>query len=82
MTPEVHADLVRRAQSEQRTFGTVTPDVVLCLQLAEELRAAEMRAKGLEEDLARARMVNEQAEKVRDENDRLRYEILQLKGTP
>jgi len=42
---------------------------------ADALQREIERTTRLEDDLARARAVNEQAEKVRDENDRLRRDL-------
>jgi hypothetical protein len=42
---------------------------------ADALQREIERTTRLEDDLARARAVNEQAEKVRDENDRLRRDV-------
>lgn len=83
-----HEDAIWRHNREARPWATMRR----AGRLARELRAAradleamhranaraEARIADLEGSLARARQVNEQAEKVRDENDRLRRDVTHM----
>lgn len=67
---------VRSALLRERRFARYLVSAREDLRLtANALQREIERTTRLEDDLARARAVNEQAEKVRDENDRLRRDV-------
>ena len=67
---------VRSALLRERRFARYLVSAREDLRLtANALQREIERTTRLEDDLARARAVNEQAEKVRDENDRMRRAI-------
>jgi hypothetical protein len=79
VTSEFHA----RAETTMRSAASLLPRLARDLadaradrtRLADRVLDLGTQNETLREDLARSRLVNEQAEKVRDENDRLRGAI-------
>lgn len=83
------ADFARRQGAEERLARwapRLVADYRASIELAEHIQAdlaaatranacAEATIADLREDLARARLINTQAEKVRDENERLRRDL-------